>query len=1564
MALLAAVNENGELVEVTACLGTMVFLMGAIAVALKILDNKLAKAGFESTLPHLAASMVGLAASVAILTFALLALNKVSIDSWNDSGALSVKIIAIIALMTAMVAAAVALRKFANDLGTSAITLLAIAASIAILADAVNSLADVEFKDAENTISCVVGLLTGMSVMIFAAKGLKISNGLAVLTVAIALRVALPVIKELADNLTEVAKSLIDSDKNLEYMVTFILGCVGAVAIAAATMKAITPLITAIGNAALEIAVGVLVLTIAANNIEALCTRLDGKKTTQIVLALAGLAAIIIAFVAILSEIKKRSGVLGDTSGLKKLIGVSLVLLSFGATMEMLSSSMKVIAQIYTHGGTALFVNCGALIIAFMTMIALIIKTVGSNKEAKGALAAMTAVIVSMTMMLLALGTLAIFEPQELIAPTASLILVMGLLAVVFSQLARIKKVDTGVVISMVGSLLVLSGSLVLLAEQPVGNVVAAMVGLAVVLGLLAVVIKIISSSSGLGNTKKIGVLLSVCGMLLSVSAALMLIAEMDTDKIAPALLSLAGSVLLLGAVVTGLSFLKKIDASVLIGIGVMSAAIIAVSIAAQVLEGVDPLRFLANMGIIVGALGLLTVIAALATKVPQIGIALGILAAVLVALSAAMVISAVGLQLMAEVVLSLQGADILGVAGGLAALGGAMLLVSVGGVGLGLAALGLLGLSVGLLAIAGVAALAGLALESIANSLVTLSTLDIGTVASGILSLSGALAVISLASIGLSIASIGMMMMSAGIAAIAGAAALASIGLESITNSMTTLATIDIGTIAAGLLKMGGAFAILTTLGIGLPVVAAGMFMLSGAVSVFSGSMSLLSLAVAGLESSASSIMTFFGTILNGVAGFLTRIGSFLAYIPKMLLGGAKVAGPVAQASGDYVGASYIEGFNDGAGYHSPIERLVAFFKQVTGQFTEDTSMANAAGASGQAVGQSWASKLWETIKGIFGKIIDAIKGLFKKIGGIADDLDLDLGLDPSNFDLSTVIPDLTQVTGATDDWNEALEKLQENGLDWESYMPDYEAELEKITGGEEGAAIGATNFGDAMGGAGSAAKETKRELTDMEKTFQNLAESMTNASDGIKNFKSISASNPFEAYEEKEAIDPKNVIDNMKNISKTTSVWMADLNTLWERGVHTNLLKYLEELGIEGRDMVKAFVQMSDEQLQEAQGLFNHNLGYSEDNAEAMLNSMHRKLDQVQQWGHNIKTLIERGLDEGIVKKLTDLGPDSADQVAAFASMTERQLKDANDMFSAAMQISADGAGSIIASFAETGDTAAQEFIQGINDGKYGYIEAGQGMGLAVLNALKESLDEHSPSEETRKVGEYAGQGLNNGMAGTYTQVSRTAYGIAKAVLNDFSITLSYDKLYNLGENAMAGLKAGIENKGAEAVSAAEGIAAKCAEIMAQKWDEHSPSRVMMKFGRFFSEGAAIGIEAGAQNMYNAAAIAAEGTVGAFEDVTSQVNDAIAFNCNPIIVPKLDLSYIRSQMAEINSMFNDGTIGVNGNPQNGGKSSGQKGQQQITFTQNNYSPKALSRTEIYRYTHNQLSMAGGYVL
>ena len=139
------------------------------------------------------------------------------------------------------------------------------------------------------------------------------------------------------------------------------------------------------------------------------------------------------------------------------------------------------------------------------------------------------------------------------------------------------------------------------------------------------------------------------------------------------------------------------------------------------------------------------------------------------------------------------------------------------------------------------------------------------------------------------------------------------------------------------------------------------------------------------------------------------------------------------------------------------------------------------------------------------------------------------------------------------------------------------------------------------------------------------------------------------------------------------------------------------------------------------------------------------------------------------------------------------------------------------------------------------------------------------------------------------------------------------------------------------------------------------NSPSKVTMSFGSSFSEGFAKGIGNGEDMTSSAAISMVQNTITKIAEAVDQGIDA-----EPTIRPVLDLSGVEDGTKRISAMFSRNqalSIGrsmnrssITSSDQNGVDTSSEGGNT-FNFTQNNYSPKALSRVDIYRQTNNQFS-------
>ena len=99
-------------------------------------------------------------------------------------------------------------------------------------------------------------------------------------------------------------------------------------------------------------------------------------------------------------------------------------------------------------------------------------------------------------------------------------------------------------------------------------------------------------------------------------------------------------------------------------------------------------------------------------------------------------------------------------------------------------------------------------------------------------------------------------------------------------------------------------------------------------------------------------------------------------------------------------------------------------------------------------------------------------------------------------------------------------------------------------------------------------------------------------------------------------------------------------------------------------------------------------------------LLENMQSQVDGTEQWSDNLRELAERGIDQGLLQKLAEMGPKGAGYVAVFAKMTEEELQKANDLFAQTMTLPEVTAESIMQSYQVAGSLTTQGFKDGITE------------------------------------------------------------------------------------------------------------------------------------------------------------------------------------------------------------------------------------------------------------------------
>ena len=282
----------------------------------------------------------------------------------------------------------------------------------------------------------------------------------------------------------------------------------------------------------------------------------------------------------------------------------------------------------------------------------------------------------------------------------------------------------------------------------------------------------------------------------------------------------------------------------------------------------------------------------------------------------------------------------------------------------------------------------------------------------------------------------------------------------------------------------------------------------------------------------------------------------------------------------------------------------------------------------------------------------------------------------------------------------------------------------------------------------------------------------------------------------------------------------------------------------------------------------------------------------------------------------------------------------------------------------FTVMGQTMMTNFISGIRTGDASARPAFVTIVSGCLTAIRNKFYEFNTVGQTTMTNLIAGIRTKNQLAkDAFVQIINSCLTAIRNKYTDF---------YNAGKYLVEGFAKGIDEYTWYAEARARAMARAAAQAAEAELDINSPSKVGYRIGGFFGMGFVNSLIDYTDKSYDAGASVAKSAKEGLRNAVSKIGDFIenGIDSQPTIRPLLDLSDVtegagrlsallsRNQAMKISAgmeresgsvVQNGGTTPTSGNNYN--------------FTQNNYSPKALSRIDIYRQTKNQFSALKGLV-
>ena len=288
-----------------------------------------------------------------------------------------------------------------------------------------------------------------------------------------------------------------------------------------------------------------------------------------------------------------------------------------------------------------------------------------------------------------------------------------------------------------------------------------------------------------------------------------------------------------------------------------------------------------------------------------------------------------------------------------------------------------------------------------------------------------------------------------------------------------------------------------------------------------------------------------------------------------------------------------------------------------------------------------------------------------------------------------------------------------------------------------------------------------------------------------------------------------------------------------------------------------------------------------------------------------------------------------------------------------------------SVLVSFVEglntlLGDTYGETFI-GVGSFIFSFID--EGITVSFQTFIKTKIPEFMSSIDRAlrsygylayQAGVYVGTEFMNGLSSMAAPIQNKAREIG----------------HSAGSALSAGLSSAIRAGKEQIDQAAKDLISYAQNATMGALDAHSPSRVFMEIGSYIPLGLAKGIKDNANvvsdPISSMAVTAIENTKNTISKIAEAVNGDM--NIQPTIRPVLDLSNVENGTKKLNAMFSrnralsidrdmSARSTISSSVPDSTDSTVSDAGTTFNFTQNNYSPKALSRVEIYRQTNNQFS-------
>lgn len=240
------------------------------------------------------------------------------------------------------------------------------------------------------------------------------------------------------------------------------------------------------------------------------------------------------------------------------------------------------------------------------------------------------------------------------------------------------------------------------------------------------------------------------------------------------------------------------------------------------------------------------------------------------------------------------------------------------------------------------------------------------------------------------------------------------------------------------------------------------------------------------------------------------------------------------------------------------------------------------------------------------------------------------------------------------------------------------------------------------------------------------------------------------FDAVKERDEVSGDTLMKNLEGQVKEFGEWQDILESLAGRGLDSDLIEELQDMGPDAIAQIKALNNMSDSELEKYADLWKVKHAMAREQAVGELEGLR---EETQQNIAKLREEADQELTEYRVlwqEKMNQVTEDANAQLEQLRRSFEEKVGLIKNNTEDELQEMADTAQKVLteAGWDETGEQIVKGLTEGVQSEKSSFVDEITQLALAGVQAAKSTLDINSPSRVFREIGNYTGLGFVKGL------------------------------------------------------------------------------------------------------------------------------------------------------------------------------------------------------------------------